>query len=148
MLLWKACLVQGGSIPSSPLSTENYLENTLDGKPYDGAFWTKWSEPFGCEAADKNPFGPDKESGSKKFCRHRTGSTVPEAIQFRFCTLPDIKFESPFVYGDGQTTLNKYYSLKDGVEATFTSKFNYVERGFRHPGTSGNPDSIKGRALD
>ena len=40
------------------------------------------------------------------------------------------------------------YSLKDGVEATFTSKFNYVERGFRHPGTSGNPDSIKGRALD
>ena len=43
MVLWG--VLEAGSIPSTPLSTENYLQNTLDGKPYDGQ-WILISVPF------------------------------------------------------------------------------------------------------
>ena len=70
-----------GDFPTTVLNTEEFNNFVIDEKPYDGPFWTKWSNPYGCDAEDYNPFAPTKAEGSFKFCRAKTGTIIPEAIQ-------------------------------------------------------------------
>ena len=45
-------------------------------------------------------------------CRFRsTTDIVPDSVQFRFCTLPDVDAASPFAYADTTRTVNGYYNV-------------------------------------
>ena len=87
-----------------------------------GPFWSEWSEPYGCSESDTNPFGPDKVEGTKNFCRFRDTDIIPDAVQWKFCTLPDLEATSPFVYGTAGRTVNGYYSPDENAVPTITSK--------------------------
>ena len=55
--------------------------------------------------------GSNAQTANRNLCRFRTSDILPDSVQWRFCTLPDIKTGSPFSYGTAGRTTNGYYNV-------------------------------------
>jgi len=123
--LLSTVLVNGGSIPDVPLTSEEFNTDLLlsgTQEAYIGPFWTEWSDPYGCGLFKVNPFGASLAEGDAHFCRVRRRDYTPDSVQWKFCTLPDVKVGSPFVYGNPNYTINGYYSPDNSEKSAIYSK--------------------------
>jgi hypothetical protein len=78
---------------------------------FDGSHWTGWSDEYGCPNVVPTPFGETVTDAVYKFCRSRGLSNFnlkPEAVQYRFCTLPEKNADRPWNYGAVAPAFNAY----------------------------------------
>ena len=105
--------------------------------------------PYGCAEFDDNPFGNTIAEGVRNFCRFRGADIVPDSVQWKFCTLPDIEATSPFVYGSVGYSVNGFYSEAVGVTPIITSKHSSTHQFFSgYESAKNNWNSIAAPAGD
>ena len=123
--------IEGGPIPSNPLSATNFDANFKAGQvigpneQYSGPFWTGWSVNYGCPSEAINPIGRTAKDANRIFCRHRTKDINLDAIKIRYCTLPDKVANTAFVYDPALASgaVNKFYSPWHEGAPQISSKF-------------------------